>query len=112
MRGFWHGTLIHGQSTGILTCLLVGFTATFSSPSAAAFISTRPTRLTSHLHEQRLSVQACLVSGLLLTGTLYLIKGEEIPRSVVMLTIGLLTVSLSCAASSSAPCCISASSGE
>jgi exopolysaccharide biosynthesis polyprenyl glycosylphosphotransferase len=47
------------------------------------------------LHEQRLSVQACLVSGLLLTGTLYLIKAEDIPRSLVILTITLLTVSLS-----------------
>jgi len=30
------------------------------------------TRLSGFLHEQRLSVQACFTSGLLLTGTLYL----------------------------------------
>jgi exopolysaccharide biosynthesis polyprenyl glycosylphosphotransferase len=94
MRRFWHGTLIRGQSTGILTCLLLGFTATLIVISKSLHLYT-PARLTNYLHEQRLSVQACLVSGLLLTGTLYLIKGEEIPRGVVLLTIGLLTVSLS-----------------
>src|ERR1700728_2792222 len=94
VRGFWHGTLIRGQSMGILTCLLLGFTATLIVISRSYRLYT-PTRLTSHLHEQRLSVQACLISGLLLTGTLYLIKGEEIPRSVVIFTIALLTVALS-----------------
>ena len=93
-RDFWHGTLIRGQSMGILTGLLIGFTATLIVISRSLHLYT-PTRLTSHLHEQRLSVQACLVSGLLLTGTLYLIKAEEIPRSVVLLTICLLTISLS-----------------
>lgn len=94
MRGFWRGTLIRGQSTGILTCLLLGFTATLIVISKSLQLYT-PARLTNYLHEQRLSVQACLVSGLLLTGTLYLIKGEEIPRGVVLLTVALLTVSLS-----------------
>ena len=93
MRGFWRGTLIRGQSMGILTCLLVGFTITLIATSRSLHLYS-PTRLTSYLHEQRLSVQACLISGLLLTGTLYLIRAEEIPRSVVMLTIALLTVSL------------------
>jgi len=93
-REFWHGTLIHGQTMGIQTALLLGFTATLVVISRSLHLYT-PTRLTSHLHEQRLSVQACLVSGLLLTGTLYLIKAEEVPRSVVLLTVALLTVSLS-----------------
>jgi hypothetical protein len=75
MKGFWRGTLIQGQSMGILTGLLVGFTVTLIVLSRS-FQLYEPTRLTSHLHEQRLSVQACLVSGLLLTGTLYLIKAE------------------------------------
>jgi len=93
-RSFWHGTLFQNQSMGILTALLLGFTATLIVISRSLHLY-HPTRLTSHLHEQRLSVQACLVSGLLLTGTLYLIKAEEIPRSVVLLTVALLTVSLS-----------------
>lgn len=94
MRGFWHGTLIRGQSMGILTCLLLGFTVTLIVISNSLHLYT-PARLTNYLHEQRLNMQACLVSGLLLTGTLYLIKGEQIPRGVVLLTIALLTVSLS-----------------
>jgi len=94
VRGFWHGTLIQGQTMGIQTALLCGFTATLIVISRSFHLYT-PTRLTSHLHEQRLSVQACLVSGLLLTGTLYLIKAEEVPRSVVLLAVVLLTVSLS-----------------
>ena len=94
VRGFWRGTLIHGQSMGILTGLLVGFTVTLIVISRSLHLYT-PVRLTNHLHEQRLSVQACLVSGLLLTGTLYLIKAEEIPRSVVILMVVLLTISLS-----------------
>jgi FlaA1/EpsC-like NDP-sugar epimerase len=40
-------------------------------------------------------VQACLYSGLLLAGTLYLIHAEDISRSVVLITVGLVTVSLS-----------------
>lgn len=93
-RDFWHGTLFQGQSVSILSGLLIGFTATLIVISRSLHLY-HPTRLTSHLHEQRLSVQACLVSGLLLTGTLYLIKAEQIPRSVVLLTVALLTVSLS-----------------
>jgi len=94
MRGFWHGTLIQGQSMGIQTALLVGFTATLIVISRSLHLYS-PTRLTSHIHEQRLSAQACLVSGLLLTGTLYLIRAEEVPRGVVILTVALLTVFLS-----------------
>jgi len=94
LKGFWHGTLFQGQSMGILTALLLGFTTTLIVISRSLHLYT-PTRLTNHLHEQRLSFQACLVSGLLLTGTLYLIKAQEIPRSIVLLTMGLLTVCLS-----------------
>lgn len=93
-RGFWQGTLIQGLSRGILLALLCGFTV------ALLFTSRRlnlysPTRLYSFLHEQRLSVQACLTSGLLLTGTLYLVHATDIPRSIVVITVGLVTVSLS-----------------
>jgi FlaA1/EpsC-like NDP-sugar epimerase len=40
-------------------------------------------------------VQACLTSGLLLTGTLYLVHAEDIPRSIVLVTVGLVTIALS-----------------
>src|ERR1700721_2820526 len=63
-RGFWHGTLIHGRSMGILLSLLCGFAFTLIITSRRLQLYS-PTRLTSFLHEQRLSVQACLTSGLL-----------------------------------------------
>ena len=93
-RGFWHGTLIHGRSMGILLVLLCGFAVALVMTSRRLHLYT-PIRLTSFLHEQRLSVQACLYSGLLLTGTLYLIHAEDISRSVVLITVGLVTVALS-----------------
>jgi exopolysaccharide biosynthesis polyprenyl glycosylphosphotransferase len=94
VKGFWHGTLIHGRSMGILLALLCGFAFALIVTSRRLHLYT-PIRLTSFLHEQRLSVQACLYSGLLLTGTLYLIHAEDISRSVVLITVGLVTVSLS-----------------
>jgi exopolysaccharide biosynthesis polyprenyl glycosylphosphotransferase len=93
-KGFWHGTLIHGRSMGILLALLCGFAVALIMTSRRLHLYT-PIRLNSFLHEQRLSVQACLYSGLLLTGTLYLIHAEDISRSVVLITIGLVTVALS-----------------
>jgi len=94
VKGFWHGTLIHGRSMSILLGLLCGFTITLIVTSRRMHLYT-PIRLTSFLHEQNLSMQACLYSGLLLTGTLYLIHAEDISRSVVLVTIALVTVSLS-----------------
>jgi exopolysaccharide biosynthesis polyprenyl glycosylphosphotransferase len=91
---FWHGTLIQGRSMGILLALLSGFTIALVMTSRRLHLYT-PMRLSSTLHEQRLSVQACLYSGLLLTGTLYLIRGEDISRSVVLMTLGMVTVILS-----------------
>jgi exopolysaccharide biosynthesis polyprenyl glycosylphosphotransferase len=93
-RGFWHGTLIHGQSMGILLALLCGFTISLLITSRRLHLYT-PIRLTSFLHEQRLSVQTCFTSGLLLTGTLYLVHAEEVPRKVVLITLGLVTIALS-----------------
>jgi len=94
VKGFWHGTLIHGRSMSILLVLLCGFTTALIMTSRRLHLYT-PMRLTSFLHEQRLSVQACLYSGLLLAGTLYLIHAEDISRSIVLMTVGLVTISLS-----------------
>jgi exopolysaccharide biosynthesis polyprenyl glycosylphosphotransferase len=93
-RGIWSGTLIHDRSMGILLALVCGFIF------ALILISRRlnlynPTRLNGLLHEQKLSVQACLTAGLLLTGTLYLVHAEDIPRSIVLVTVGLVTITLS-----------------
>ena len=93
-RGFWRGTLIHGRSMGILLGLLCGFAVTLILTSRRLHLYT-PTRISSFLHEQRLSVQACLTSGLLLTGTLYLVHAADIPRRIVLVTLGLVIASLS-----------------
>ena len=93
-EGFWRGTLIHGRSMGILLALLCGFTIALIVISHRLHVYD-PTRLTGYLHEQRLSVQACLTSGLILAGTLYLVHDADIPRGIVLSTLGLVTVSLS-----------------
>jgi exopolysaccharide biosynthesis polyprenyl glycosylphosphotransferase len=93
-KGFWHGTLIHGRPMGILLALLLGFTVVLMVTSRRLHLYT-PTRLSSFLHEQRLSVQACLTAGLLLTGTLYMVHAEDIPRGIVLLTLLLVTLGLS-----------------
>ena len=78
---------------GLLLALLCGFTICIIISSRRLNLYA-PTRLTSFLHEQRLSVQVCFTSGLLLTGTLYLVGAEDIPRRVVLLTVGLVTFAL------------------
>jgi exopolysaccharide biosynthesis polyprenyl glycosylphosphotransferase len=94
VKGFWHGTLIHGRSMSVLLALLCGFSFALIVTSRRYHLYT-PIRLTGILREQRLSAQACLYSGLLLAGTLYLIHAEDISRSVVLITVALVTVSLS-----------------
>lgn len=53
-----------------------------------------PTQMRSGLHEQRLTVQACLTAGLLLAGALYLFRGEVISRGVVIATVAITAVLL------------------
>lgn len=84
--GLLHGTLIPGSSLEVLLIYLSGFSATL------VFISRRlnlynPMQLHGFLHEQRLSLQACLSSGLLLAGALYLARANDIPRSIVVATV-------------------------
>lgn len=92
-RRFWSGTLIYGRSMGILLALLFGFTVAVIATSRRLQLYS-PMRLGSILHEQRLSAQACLTSGLLLTGALYVIHAEDIPRRIVLVTLGLVTIFL------------------
>lgn len=92
-RDIWHGTLFQGRSVGILMALLCGFTFVLIMTSRRMHLYT-PTRITSFLHEQRLSAQACFTSGLLLTGALYLLKGNDIPRAIVIYTVVLVALAL------------------
>jgi len=90
-RDFVAGTLFRGQSMGLLLALLCGFTAALVVSSRQLQLYT-PARLTGFLHEQRLSAQACLTAGLLLTGALYLVRATEIPRQIVVVTVVLTAV--------------------
>ncbi len=92
-RGFWHGTLFHGRSMGILLTLLCGFTVALIATSRRMHLYS-PTHMTNFLHEQRMSAQVCFTSGLLLTGALYLLHADDIPRTIVLGTIGLVTITL------------------
>ena len=92
-RAFYNGTLFNGRSMWILLALLCGFAIALVVTSRRMHLYT-PTRLGSFLHEQRLTVQVCFTSGLLLTGTLYLVRAEDIPRRVVIVTLILVTASL------------------
>src|SRR5215469_5366895 len=92
-RAFYYGTLFNGRSMWILLALLCGFATALVVTSRRMHLYT-PTRLGSFLHEQRLTVQVCFTSGLLLTGTLYLVRAEDIPRRVVIVTLILVTASL------------------
>ena len=93
-HAFWHGTLIHGRSMGMLLALVCVFTFSLiiTSRRLNLYSSNRPYNI---LREQRLSVQACLTSGLLLTGTLYLVHAQDISRLIVLLTVGLVTIAIS-----------------
>jgi exopolysaccharide biosynthesis polyprenyl glycosylphosphotransferase len=92
-RAFYHGTLFYGRSMWILLAMLCGFATVLVVTSRRMHLYS-PTRLNSFLNEQRLTVQVCFTSGLLLTGTLYLVRAEDIPRGIVVLTLILVTVSL------------------
>ncbi|HEY9138486.1 MAG TPA: sugar transferase [Terriglobus sp.] len=55
-----------------------------------------PIQNRSGLNEQRLTIQATLVAGLILCGSIYLLRGESISRIVVMLSV-VLTGTMLCA---------------
>ena len=93
VRGLWDGTLLHARSVWTLVALLCGFAIALMITSKRLHLYS-PTRLTGILHEQRLSMQACFTSGLLLTGALYVLRADDIPRSVILITVGLVAISL------------------
>jgi exopolysaccharide biosynthesis polyprenyl glycosylphosphotransferase len=94
IRGFWHGTLIHGRSMWVLLALFCEFTFVLLVISRRMHLYA-PARISGILHEQSLSFQACFTAGLLLTGTLYLLHADDIPRRIVILTIGIVALALS-----------------
>lgn len=53
-----------------------------------------PIQLRNTLHDQRLTIQACCTAGLLLSGALYIARGQVVSRAVVLLTITFTAVLL------------------
>jgi len=94
VRAFFAGTLIYGRSAEILLGLLGWFALSLVLVSRRLQLYT-PVRISGVLHEQKLSLQACLTSALLLTATLYLVRASDIPRTIVVITVALVTVALS-----------------
>jgi exopolysaccharide biosynthesis polyprenyl glycosylphosphotransferase len=92
-KAFYNGTLFDGRSMWLLLSLLCVFAGSLLLSSRRLHLYT-PTRLNSFLHEQRLTIQVCFTSGLLLTGALYLVRAEDIPRRIVMPTLLMVTASL------------------
>jgi exopolysaccharide biosynthesis polyprenyl glycosylphosphotransferase len=90
---FWAGTLFWRHPMWDLLALMAVFTIPLILTSKRLNLYT-PERISNILNEQRLSLQACVTSGLILTGTLYLVKAVTVPRSVVLLTVGSVTVVL------------------
>jgi exopolysaccharide biosynthesis polyprenyl glycosylphosphotransferase len=90
---FWEGTLFWQGPMWNLLALLMVFTSSLILTSKRLHLYS-PTRISNTLNEQWMSVQACFTAGLVLTGTLYIVKAVSIPRSVVLLTVGLVTVAL------------------
>jgi exopolysaccharide biosynthesis polyprenyl glycosylphosphotransferase len=93
VQKFWNGTLFWQSAMWNLLVLLSVFTVSLVLTSNRLHLYT-PNRISNTLAEQWLSVQACLTAGLVLTGTLYVLKAINVPRSVVLLTIVLVTFAL------------------
>jgi exopolysaccharide biosynthesis polyprenyl glycosylphosphotransferase len=93
LENLWDSRLFGDRSIWVLLDLLFGFTVVLILISRRMHLY-EPLRIASVLREQRLSAQACFSSGLLLTGTLYLVHGDEVPRSIVLFTLGLITIAV------------------
>jgi exopolysaccharide biosynthesis polyprenyl glycosylphosphotransferase len=92
-QSFWSGVVIWDHPIWRVLALLAIFAVSLILTSKRLHLYT-PTRISNTLNEQRLSLQACITAGLVLTGTIYLDKASYIPRSVVLITIGSVTIAL------------------
>jgi exopolysaccharide biosynthesis polyprenyl glycosylphosphotransferase len=87
------GTLSQDMPLNLVLAMPVFFSVALILVSRRSHLY-EPMRITTVLEEQRLSLEACLISGLLLTGALYLVRAYRIPRTVVLMTVILVTVGL------------------
>jgi len=93
-RASWYGLLIQDRSKWILLILLCCFCVTLIYTNRRLSLYA-PKRLTGYLHEQRLSAQASLSCGLLIAGAVYMLHASDIPRRIILVTVGLVTICLS-----------------
>lgn len=84
----------HSGAFGDLLITLAGFALALIATSQQLELYI-PKRFSSALLEQRRSMQACLTAGLLLMGALYLFRVVDVSQSVVLITLGFVTVLLS-----------------
>lgn len=89
-RHFIHGTLIRANSDALLISLLCGFILAFIYFSRR-FGLYSPRGIQSSLYEQRLTIQACFSAGLLLIAAIYFLRVPGIPRTIVVITIALVS---------------------
>jgi exopolysaccharide biosynthesis polyprenyl glycosylphosphotransferase len=82
------------QSTGSLLALLCGFAIIVVAVSHSLLLYS-PIRLRGALTELGRTIQACFTAALLLTGALYVVKAQGIPREIVLLMIVMVTIALS-----------------
>jgi len=50
-----------------------------------------PARIGGYLHEQRLTVQACLTAGFFVIGIMYLTQILDVPRNLLLISLALIT---------------------
>ncbi len=84
--------LYHTPSISFLYLMWFGLVLVFFTRSYGLY---GPIQNRSGLHEQRMTMQACMVAGLLLCGLLYVTRGEEISRIVVGLMVLFTAILLS-----------------
>ena len=82
-NSFWTEAVSPRHPLSIPLALICGFMLAVITSSRRMHLY-EPLRLGSFFREQRLSAQACLSSGLLLTGALYLMHAPDVPRSIVL----------------------------
>jgi len=90
----WHHGIFSAYRFGFILALLAGFIVTLLLVSSRLNLYL-PTQLGSHLHEQKLNLQACTISGLLLTGALYIFHASDVSRGIVLTSLLLTTLLLS-----------------
>jgi exopolysaccharide biosynthesis polyprenyl glycosylphosphotransferase len=90
----WYHNVILDTSSGTLLAVLCAFCLVLIITSRMMNLYA-PVWQRGILYEQLLSVMACAISALLVSGALYLVPTEDSLRAITLATVGLVTISLS-----------------